>query len=600
MFMFYIKWIKITANQKESRIDFAPGLNIIYGPSNTGKSMVLDCIDYMMGAGTHRFDVNLKVEKIQIGIDVNGEGLSISRDVNTKSFEVISHVDGIETSTYKLKGGKKNPPINDVWMKLFDIPLDTKILKTQEGKPQALTVRTFYHTFIIDEDRIHDKASVLKGKHGLGGKVGTPTLTALLYLGTGNNYLPNLAFIDPKIKKAKDEGVLKIVNRGMGFLERQKSSFDDALPLLQPVELQNKINQTIDEIGAAKGILKEALNLCREIGEEINKVMRQISEDEVLMNRNQLLLSQYKADIKRLTFIAEGNMVSQKIKTIERCPFCNGELPHEHEEDCIGSAIAEEQKIEMQVRDLQSVQESIQEEYAALSKKRDMLINQRNEQEEKIRGELEPKIQQLKKQLDDFKISLRFAEMNTMIDQFSTFLKQERDAIENEETADIHLNVKEKFKEVFKELLDTEVDELLKYCNYQNYLDSYFDIDSYDIVVNGHEKKSQGKGFRAFLNTILAVAMENCLEKMGHYHPTLFVIDSPILSLKEKDSKRDSYVTEPMKEHLFRYFLTRADSPQTIVIENEIPSIDYEGANLIHFTKNKGIGRYGLIDGYQE
>lgn len=104
--MFYIKWLKITANQKESRIDFAPGLNIIYGPSNTGKSMVLDCIDYMMGAGTHRFDINLKVEKIQIGIDVNGESLSISRDINTKSFEVISHVYGIETATYKIKGGK--------------------------------------------------------------------------------------------------------------------------------------------------------------------------------------------------------------------------------------------------------------------------------------------------------------------------------------------------------------------------------------------------------------------------------------------------------------------------------------------------------------
>lgn len=562
--------------------------------------MVLDCIDYMMGAGTHRFDINLKVEKIQIGIDVNGESLSISRDINTKSFEVISHVYGIETATYKIKGGKKNPPINDVWMKLLDIPLDTKILKTQEGKPQALTVRTFYHTFIIDEDRIHDKASVLKGKHGLGGKVGTPALTALLYLGTGNNYLPKSAFIDPKIKKAKDEGVLKIVNRGMGFLERQKSSFDDTLPLLQPVELQNKINQTIDEIGAAKGILKEALTSCHEIGEKINKVMRQISEDEVLMNRNQLLLSQYKADIKRLTFIAEGNMVSKKIKKVERCPFCNGELPHEHEEDCIGSAIAEEQKIEIQVKDLQSVQESIQEEYVALEKKKDMLINQRNEQEEKIRGELEPKIRQLKKQLDDFKTSLRFAEMNTMVDQFSTFLKQECDAVENEETTDIHLNVKEKFKEVFKELLDTEVDELLRYCDYQNYLDSYFDIDSYDIVVNGHEKKSQGKGFRAFLNTILAVAMENCLEKMGYYHPALFVVDSPILSLKEKDSKRDSYVTEPMKEHLFRYFLIRKNSPQTIVIENEIPSIDYEGANIIHFTKNKGIGRYGLIDGYQE
>lgn len=152
----------------------------------------------------------------------------------------------------------------------------------------------------------------------------------------------------------------------------------------------------------------------------------------------------------------------------------------------------------MQVRDLQSVQESIQKEYAALSKKRYMLINQRNEQEEKIRGELEPKIRQLKKQLDDFKISLRFAEMNTMIDQFSTFLKQERDAVENEETADIHLNVKEKFKEIFKELLDTEVDELLKYCDYQNYLDSYFDIDSYNIVVNGHEKRAKERDSELF------------------------------------------------------------------------------------------------------
>ena len=52
-----------------------------------------------------------------------------------------------------------------------------------------------------------------------------------------------------------------------------------------------------------------------------------------------------------------------------------------------------------------------------------MMIKQEKKKKKKIRGELEPKIRQLKKQLDDFKISLRFAEMNIMIDQFSTFLK---------------------------------------------------------------------------------------------------------------------------------------------------------------------------------
>lgn len=121
------------------------------------------------------------------------------------------------------------------------------------------------------------------------------------------------------------------------------------------------------------------------------------------------------------------------------------------------------QKIEIQVKDLQSVQVSIQEEYEEFTKQKDILINQRDELEEKIRGELEPKILRLKKELEDFKIALSFAEMNTMINQFSTFLQQERDSVENEEDSNIHLNAKEKFKEVFKNLLDEEINQLLRY-----------------------------------------------------------------------------------------------------------------------------------------
>ena len=30
-------------------INFKPGLNFILGPSNTGKSLVMDCLDYMFG-----------------------------------------------------------------------------------------------------------------------------------------------------------------------------------------------------------------------------------------------------------------------------------------------------------------------------------------------------------------------------------------------------------------------------------------------------------------------------------------------------------------------------------------------------------------------
>ena len=39
---------------------------------------------------------------------------------------------------------------------------------------------------------------------------------------------------------------------------------------------------------------------------------------------------------------------------------------------------------------------------------------------------------------------------------------------------------------------------------------------------------------------------------------------------------------------------------QSIVVENYIPDITYENANLIEFTKDPEDGRYGLVESYRE
>lgn len=43
------------------------------------------------------------------------------------------------------------------------------------------------------------------------------------------------------------------------------------------------------------------------------------------------------------------------------------------------------------------------------------------------------------------------------------------------------------------------------------------------------------------------------------------------------------------------YGCSTSEGIQTIVIENEIPEIDYSNVNLIHFTKNANTGRYGFL-----
>jgi len=54
--------------------------------------------------------------------------------------------------------------------------------------------------------------------------------------------------------------------------------------------------------------------------------------------------------------------------------------------------------------------------------------------------------------------------------------------------------------------------------------------------------------------------------------------------LKEKQSKKPS---ETMRNALFENILKNKNRIQTIVVENEIPDINYSDARIIHFTKEK-------------
>lgn len=47
---YYMEKLVVSGGGHEpSVIDFGPGLNFVLGPSNTGKSLVMDCIDYAFG-----------------------------------------------------------------------------------------------------------------------------------------------------------------------------------------------------------------------------------------------------------------------------------------------------------------------------------------------------------------------------------------------------------------------------------------------------------------------------------------------------------------------------------------------------------------------
>lgn len=597
--MYYISEISIiTKDKQKSVIKLDKGLNIIYGKSNTGKSLIVDCINYMYGAQKHRFDDKLNIKEIQMIVISDGGNLELFREINTKKITVISAIDGIDNGSYGV-GSDKNS-ISKVWLKLMGINDETKIVSTLEGKLQRLTYRTFSHIFLVDEEEVIKTVSILTSK-GSRGNVSTSVLSALLYLATGNTYLPKENVKTKEIRNERKDAVNNFVQRSLDKIRNK--NFEDFMIKIDktPVELEKEINIILSEIEDTESLLEINSNKRIDITNEIFELDDKINQNNILYNRNVNLASQYASDIKRLTFIAESDAHMNGVPILDHCPFCNGELPKEQTESCVDAAVQEVKKTEKQLEDLRSLQKSLLVEIDEFTSKKYDLISQRKEIDRLIRNEIKPKINKLKSQLHDYTLSLNQSKTEEMLKDFNDIIISELKITEEEESKELKIEIPKYFEEIFKEKIIKNLKNLLTECKYRNYENCDFEIPGYDIVINGQSKRSQGKGFRAYLNTLVSIAIQDCLYEYDLYVPRIFVVDSPILTLKEKEVySENEFVSNPMKEGLFKYLVNHQENKQIVVIENDIPKIEYKNVNLIQFTKDEREGRYGLLTNFRD
>ena len=613
--MYYIKEIKIASEGEDqekiiSTLNLKPGLNIVHGPSNTGKTHVLDCVDFMLGGDAKRlYKKELRIKAVTFIIDSEGQELMMTRqldDENKSDVSVSSHIDGIESGTYTVNGKtKEKDTISSLWLKLMGINEEVKIIKQiEDAVQQTLTVRTFYHMFVINENRISGENSILKSAQGYSSNIPVPTITSLIYMLTEENYItPGEKKRTPKTMRAlKRETATKIVDGSVSAIKERENLGAKDEDTRSVSEIQDAINVLLEEISAAEDSLRQTTEHDQEVSEKIIEIDRSIAEYRVLKDRYDVLRTQYDSDMRRLTFIAEADIHRGEIPKLERCPFCNGELPKEKTESCLEAAIAEADKIELRIKDLQSADESLVSEIEYLRNKREGLVHERQQVQASIRGELGPQVEALRDQLVKYTVALERAKAREMVRHFSEVLNEQLTKIHDEDDdLDVKFDVRYRIREILQKPMEKWLTEILEKSNYDNYVDSRFDEELCDVVVNGSEKLSQGQGFRAFLNTVVALAVQEVMNEFNLHQTHLLVMDSPILSLKEREEDVGTEITtDSMRGVLFQYMIDHEDNRQTIILENEIPDLDYGDTNLIRFTRKKGVGRYGLIEGYTE
>lgn len=106
---FYIDKLTVSGGgHKTTVIDFKPGLNFILGPSNTGKSLVMDCLDYAFGFTPKKnrpskiVDNNYGYERIALHLVTANGTVILERKIGDTKISVSGTDPTVDHGTYRL------------------------------------------------------------------------------------------------------------------------------------------------------------------------------------------------------------------------------------------------------------------------------------------------------------------------------------------------------------------------------------------------------------------------------------------------------------------------------------------------------------------
>lgn len=609
MSRFYITTIAASgADVKYSSVPFEDGVNFIVGPSNTGKSYVIGCIDFMFGGKEVPFskdDTGYDTVMMEMESD-DGYYFRAERKIEEgSSGDKGANVVHVETNLPEVRGDEfkiNTKEYSDLLMRLIGIDERTRIIATQAPKDEDLTFRTIFHLFFINEDNIFKKQTAFDDPSY--SKI-TASLTSLLYLINGDNlkrFLPDVSVEELENRATRKAGVISYLNQKIADLSEQKKQLEESMAAEDGVDIDAKIDEFVAEIERIEKQIVDASEESRKLLAQIYEVNAKLQEARFLGNRYKALHSQYMSDIKRLNFIVDGDAKGKTIHHKDNCPFCGHEMDAEEEDrtSYVESAKSELARIRLQLGDLEATETDTKLEIIELEELLKGLNAQNSNITKLLNQNLRPHAAELRAAVAEFRRIQQVRQQLQSIAYMSTELGTDVFEKENEEDEKAtKFDAKQNFdKNIWKELSDS-INEMIKDCAYTGKPESYLSINTADVVVGGRHKKNQGKGYRAFLNTIMLFNLMKYLESSGKYASHMLILDSPILSLKEKKHKltAEDITTVGMRESLIQYIIDNCGDNQVIIAENELPeTLDYSNTNQINFSMDEeGDNRYGFL-----
>ncbi|MCC3456245.1 MAG: hypothetical protein JGK24_21370 [Microcoleus sp. PH2017_29_MFU_D_A] len=612
-----LRGISFSSPHKDSAsLEFQSGLNVICGASDTGKSFIVEAIDFLLGASVKSplRDIPQRIGYNQAKLvlqPTHGEVFTLERSTDGGEFRQF---DGnwllgnpnIQPHILRQKhaDGRKDT-LSNYLLSTIGIA-DQRVRKNLKGETVSLSFRNIVKLIIVQESEITKRFSpFLSGQNT--NKTLESSVFKLLLTGVDDSAFVGQTEIQSELEATRQNNNAKVefIDELIQELQTQINQFgiNRTEAEVQLSQLKARYEEQQHIINRAQGELNDRINRRRAIMDQLERLFTRLNEIGSLLSRFELLKQHYLVDIERLTAIEESGSLFVHLERTP-CPLC-GSLPNEQHtsEVCDGdvasvvhAATAEIAKVEKLSRELDQTASDLRDEVEEVTTQRERL---------------NPEFQVLNQEIQEISSPIRDAQ-----NIFSEIVKQSGDLQSAIDTFNRVEQLREKKVELLAEiqkpvnvitppvdlstsLLDLfaqKVQHLLKEWDFPGSDRVYFDKELKDIVIGGQNRTSKGKGLRAITHAAMTIGlMEFCKEK-NLSHPGFVVLDSPLLAYYEPESTEDSLQGSDLKVRFYNYLAENHSDSQITIIENEHPPDDLKNRiTFTYFTKNPDSGRYGFF-----
>ncbi|HEY9756761.1 MAG TPA: AAA family ATPase [Oculatellaceae cyanobacterium] len=620
---FRLRRLRVTGEGlKPAEIEFADGLNVLTGPSNTGKSYVFRCIEYMLGGQSTPKEITesagYSTAELEI-VTLQGKSYTLRRSLkggNTNLFgckiDEITEDTEVE-QTLAAKAHKTKTSVSSFLMSISGIgPM--RVRTNQSDETENVTFRTLAQLFMVSETQILSERSPI---HSDIVTENTKLESQFYAFITGVDDSSLIARPKKAVVEARVEGKEQLYDQLISEIQQQIDQIktEHPSPSLPTIEQATaEINNSIESIGRE---MDKRLTDRKRISDDITEIDSRVLMLDELLFRFEVLQQHYRSDLKRLDFISEGeNLIAQlQVAVCDSCgqALQSGKHSHSQAEQLVSvqeACRAESSKIQSHVSDLAATSISLQQERTELLHERETRRMEIEIVDKTIREELKPLLVIEQRRLRDWldvrreydRLELLQRNLRTYIADQASLKKNTRSERKTQVDPSLEMEAKAALQAETRQgaLLKfcAAVTELLNQWKFAAKSNVYFDTTELDLVIDGVPRINNGKGVRALLYSAFAIALIHYSKMSGRSHPGIAVLDSPLTTLKE-GADSSTTVPEEVSELVQQAFfsdLSQHRDIQVILMENKVPAEQlWKDINLVTFTKNRLTGRFGFF-----